>query len=134
MRRLIYTSCSLVGDQRCDITTIVSSSAHRNEQAGITGMLWAGEGCFAQVLEGSADEVDVTMGRIRNDPRHTDIEVLLDGEVRARQFGNWSMKQAGDGEATAFMVGFALSQQSAAARRLYEIVLASVEREGLTAD
>lgn len=126
MRRLIYVSRSLIDATISEVRAITSRSIKRNESVGITGMLWAGAGYFAQVLEGSPDQVGATMERIRYDRRHTDVHVLLDRDVCSRQFGNWSMIQADDGPATAFMIGFALSQRSEGARRLYEIVLASV--------
>jgi hypothetical protein len=68
------------------------------------------------------------MKRISLDPRHTDIEVLFDQTVSVRQFGSWSMKQAMDEEASAFMVGFALSQRSPSHTRLHEIILSSLGR------
>jgi hypothetical protein len=129
MRRSIYISRSLLDEQRGGIPSLIYSSAGRNELAGITGLLWIGKGWFAQVLEGSPHAIEATMKRIRVDHRHTDIDVIFDRDVASRQFGSWSMKQAGDEEASAFMVGFALSQKSASGRRLHEIVLASLERE-----
>ncbi len=92
-------------------------------------MLWVGNDNFAQVIEGDADNVGRTMGRIRADRGHTDIEVLLDRPVLSRQFGNWSMQHASDDAASAhgttFMIGFALGKRTASAKRLYEIVVAS---------
>ena len=124
MRRLIYISRSLM--DASEIGSLVTVSTERNARVGITGMLWASNGCFAQVLEGDREQIAATMRRIARDPRHADIEVLLDREVTSRQFGNWSMRSAEDGEATAFMVGFALTQHTEPAERLREIVLASV--------
>ena len=97
--------------------------------AGVTGMLWSnGEG-FAQVIEGEPDQIASTMERIRNDPRHADVEVLLDRSVLSRQFGSWSMRRASDDDGsshgTAFMIGFAMSECTASSRRLYEIVLSA---------
>jgi hypothetical protein len=125
MRRLIYISRSLT--DAGEIGSIMSASVVRNEHVGITGMLWAGDGCFAQVLEGDAEQIEATMDRIRADHRHTDIDVLLDREVMTRQFGDWSMRYADDGEATAFMIGFALGQRTAGTQRLYEIIVASID-------
>jgi hypothetical protein len=72
---------------------------------------------------------DLAHAVIRRDPSHTDITVLLDRSVLFRQFGNWSMRCAGDDEAsahgTSFMIGFAMGERTAASKRLYEIVLSS---------
>ena len=92
-------------------------------------MLWADGASFAQVIEGGSDEVGSTMDRIRVDRRHTDIEVLLDRAVISRQFGTWSMRRAGDDDASAhgttFMIGFAMGERTALAKRLYDIVMSS---------
>ena len=126
MRRLIYISRSLT--DAGDLASILSSSIERNGRVGLTGMLWAANGWFAQVLEGDAEQVDVTMKRICDDQRHANIEVLLDRPVASRQFGNWSMRYADDDEATAFMIGFALSQSTPGAQRLYDIIVASFDQ------
>jgi hypothetical protein len=80
-------------------------------------MLWLDGANFAQVIEGDPDQVELTMERIRDDPRHADIEVLLDRSVLSRQFGTWSMRCAGSDEASAhgtcFMIGFAMVERTA---------------------
>ncbi|RYD21728.1 MAG: BLUF domain-containing protein [Spirochaetia bacterium] len=124
MRRLIYTSKALVDAHA--VAQIMATSIRRNAEADITGMLWTADDCFAQVLEGAHHDVGTTFGRIRYDRRHEGVQILLDREVSSRQFGSWSMREADDGEATAFMLGFALSQHTPAAARLHQIVLGSV--------
>ncbi|MDB5696231.1 MAG: activator of photopigment and puc with domain protein [Sphingomonas bacterium] len=51
-----------------------------------------------QVLEGSPEAVEETMTRIRQDPRHREIDVLSDKGVAAREFGQWSMADRRRGE------------------------------------
>jgi hypothetical protein len=129
LRRLIYISRSLIGADPAGIDEIVFSSIRRNAAADVTGMLWADGRNFAQVIEGAGDQVKLTMERIRTDRRHTDIVELLDRPILSRQFGNWSMRRAGDDEAsapgTAFMIGFAMGERTMPAKRMYEIVVAS---------
>jgi hypothetical protein len=129
LRRWIYISRSLIGADPKGIDAIVSSSVKRNAAAEVTGMLWADGRNFAQVLEGSSDQVQLTMERIRTDHRHTDIVELLDRPVLSRQFGSWAMRRAGDDEASAhgttFMIGFAMGERTKPAERLYEIIVAS---------
>lgn len=112
-----------------EIEAIVSSSISCNATTDVTGMLWADGHHFAQVIEGNPTAVEQTMGRIRTDARHADIEVLFDRQVSSRQFGQWSMRRATDDEesalGSAFIIGFALSIPTAPAERLYQIVLAS---------
>lgn len=129
MRRIIYISRSLVDGDPNAIAGIVAGSVAWNTTAGITGMLWSDGANFTQVIEGASDQIELTMERIRRDPSHTDITVLLDRSILSRQFGNWSMRCAGDDEAsahgTSFMIGFAMGERTAASKRLYEIVLSS---------
>jgi hypothetical protein len=129
IRRIIYVSRSLIGADPDGIADIVSSSIRWNTEVGVTGMLWADGSAFAQVIEGAPDKAGATMDRIRTDLRHTDIEVLLDREVLSREFGTWSMRCAGDDEAsthgTAFLIGFARGEHTRAAQRLYQVVLAT---------
>jgi hypothetical protein len=129
LRRLIYLSRSLVGADPSALEPIVSSSIARNAEADVTGMLWADGQNFAQVIEGDFAEISETMDRIRADHRHTDLVVLLDRPVSSRQFGDWSMRLAADdvesSHATTFMIGFAMGERSASAKRLYEIIVAS---------
>ena len=129
MRRIIYTSRSLIRDDLAELDAIVAEAIVRNGKAGITGMLWSDGANFAQVIEGSHDAVGATMDRIRADPRHTDVEVVLDRAVLSRQFGNWAMRSADGGEAstagTAFLLGFALSDSAASMKRLHDIIIAT---------
>lgn len=129
LHRVIYLSKSLIGADPDGIAAILASSIHWNTQVEVTGMLWADGQHFAQVIEGDPGAVGRTMDRIRGDQRHADIEVLLDRQVASRQFGSWSMRRAGDDDASAhgttFMIGFALSSSNASAGRLYQIILAS---------
>jgi hypothetical protein len=129
MRRIIYTSRSLTEGNLAELDAIVAESIVWNTKAGITGMLWSDNTNFAQVIEGGLDEVGATMDRIRADPRHTDIEIVLDRPILSRQFGNWAMRRADDGEAstpgTTFLLGFALGERTASAKRLYKIIIAA---------
>jgi hypothetical protein len=129
LHRLIYISRSLIGADPEGIDAIVFSSIKRNAAAEVTGMLWADGRNFAQVIEGPGDQVKLTMESIRTDRRHTHIVELSSRPVRSRQFGSWSMRRAGDDEASAhgttFMVGFAMGERTVAAKRLYDIVVAS---------
>ncbi len=90
MQRLIYVSCS-VSRSKVDIGPILEQSRHNNALDGVTGLLWTDCIRFIQVLEGSDDAVTATFARIKADPRHQDIEVVLHTQIDAREFGDWSM-------------------------------------------
>jgi hypothetical protein len=135
LRRLIYISNSLIGVDADQLDAILKSSSSWNAEHDVTGVLWAHPESFAQVLEGQPESVELTMDRIRADRRHSDIEGLLDRSVLSRQFGDWSMRLAADdtptAQATAFMIGFAMGERTASAKRLYDIVLESGGQTGV---
>ena len=60
-------------------------------ELSITGLLLYANGSFMQLLEGSKDRIDFLMERIKNDPRHRQVDVLQQGYIAERQFPNWSM-------------------------------------------
>lgn len=129
MRRLIYVSTSQIGDDPGELDRIVEYSRVRNEQAGITGMLWFNGTSFIQVLEGDHGVVDETLRRIRIDVRHTDLRIIADRDVTTRMFGDWAMRQANHNadcvEQTAFLVGYAGKECPKLARGILEIIAAS---------
>jgi hypothetical protein len=77
--------------QSLDLRAIVQSSAARNELSRIGSFMVADGGFFAQVIEGPAGEVRALAARIRRDPRHTDMQIVLEGAASEREFSEWSM-------------------------------------------
>jgi methanogenic corrinoid protein MtbC1 len=73
----------------------------RNRAESISGLVLYDEGRFFQWLEGPVESVGRIIHSIRNDPRHTDIEVIDDQSVQTRMFTDWSMKLAATGQAVA---------------------------------
>jgi methanogenic corrinoid protein MtbC1 len=69
----------------------------RNRRDAITGVVLYDNDRFFQWLEGPTENVERIMRDIRNDPRHTDLEVLDDHPCLARIFGDWDMKLAARG-------------------------------------
>ncbi len=91
MRRIIYLSTSRNLMSNAEIEEILAVSRRRNQEDQVTGLLVYHEGCFFQALEGTAQAVQTVFGRIKKDPRHASILMLLDAEVEARAFPDWSM-------------------------------------------
>ncbi|WP_322409892.1 BLUF domain-containing protein [Microbacterium invictum] len=79
-----------VGDDT--LRDILTESRENNAQSGVTGVLLYREGQFVQVLEGPRDTVESLVRTITDDPRHTDIRVVLDEPIDERQFGEWTME------------------------------------------
>lgn len=62
-----------------------------NRRAGLTGMLLFHRRHFLQLLEGPETAVGNVFDRIAQDPRHTNVRVLLREVVPTRSFAAWTM-------------------------------------------
>lgn len=107
LTRLVYSSESrLVEENRtAELKRMLSTARRLNEDNGITGFLLATTGAFAQVLEGRKETVEETYGRIMLDPRHDNLNLLLDTPIGARIFDKWAMGFADADGTKAFIFG-----------------------------
>ena len=90
LSHLIYLS-SLDTESVPELPEIVRTSVRNNTARGITGMLLCYDRDVIQVLEGERKEIDQVFEKIQRDGRHSGIMVLINREIEARQFTNWSM-------------------------------------------
>jgi hypothetical protein len=88
---LIYVSSAVKLLSQKELFDILEVSRRNNEKVGITGMLLYKEGNFMQFLEGPKEEVCATLDRIKKDPRHRGLIVLLQQEHPNREFTEWAM-------------------------------------------
>jgi hypothetical protein len=133
---LIYVSVSTLRlpAQAGEVDAIVDWSQRHNREVGVTGALVFTEKRFAQYLEGPADAVDALMGRILQDPRHRDIELVFRRPILRRHFATWALAYAGP---STFVAGHVLSLVDARgvtarnkyADRLIEIMSQFVEAQ-----
>jgi Sensors of blue-light using FAD len=91
LHHLIYQSTAVTPFSAAELERLLNQSRPHNTAAGITGILLYDGSRFMQVLEGSPEAVAATFGRIRNDCRHTEVQVLADGPIGRRQFEDWLM-------------------------------------------
>lgn len=77
-------------DER-DIEQILAQSRRNNANRRITGHLQCHGGIFFQVLEGPDETLDELMVKLRQDPRHTGMNLLFRQAISRRTFANWSM-------------------------------------------
>ncbi|MEV7873097.1 BLUF domain-containing protein [Microbacterium sp. NPDC089188] len=73
------------------LAELLAQSRRSNHEHDLSGMLLYRRGRFFQVLEGPKDAVDELMAKIRRDPRHDEIRVLLTEEIEERRFEEWTM-------------------------------------------
>jgi hypothetical protein len=91
LTQLIYISRA-VGPQTTTVTSQILETARAfNKSHDLTGVLCQGKGLYVQVLEGERSVVNSLYRRIAADSRHEDAEIVLFGEIKNRQFKDWSM-------------------------------------------
>ena len=88
---LIYSSLASPDTTETDMKAILEASERNNKADGITGMLIFHNGSFIQMLEGENDKVLASYHKIQDDPRHTAVIKLFEGETDKRHFPNWKM-------------------------------------------
>ncbi|QDC08530.1 BLUF domain-containing protein [Oceanicola sp. D3] len=106
MHQLVYRSIALEEEFGESDLDILLKALTFNRRAGITGFLWRGREQFFQALHGPREVLLALMERIRQDPRHRDVEMLLSEDTDApTPFNDWAM---GYNYVTEDMLGLAL--------------------------
>ena len=75
-----------------NVARILIKSRINNRKNGLVGVLYFGDGCFFQCLEGTEDAVYGLMGKLSSDPRHKDIKIISQKVIKELTFVEWSMK------------------------------------------
>lgn len=91
MYYLIYSSMASPSIEESDLKNIIVAAEKNNSKDEITGMLIYHDGTFFQMLEGSKENVQAAFEKIRDDPRHSAIIKLFEGETSKRHFPDWKM-------------------------------------------
>jgi Sensors of blue-light using FAD len=96
--QLIYISRSTFGASESfngidpSVGRILLKSRTSNHKNGLVGVLYFGNGCFFQCLEGSEESVDDLYAKLHVDSRHTDLKLLSRKPITALSFEDWAMK------------------------------------------
>jgi hypothetical protein len=93
----VYRSRAVAPLSATELHELTMAAEARNRREAITGLVLYDDNRFFQWLEGPAENVERIMRSIRNDPRHTDLEMLHDKAAQSRIFGDWNMKLAARG-------------------------------------
>jgi FAD-dependent sensor of blue light len=91
MHRLVYVSSAVELFSETELERLLKKSRRNNESAGLTGMLLYKDGNFMQCLEGPREAVQTLEARIRVDPRHRGMIVLLTEDDVQPEFKEWAM-------------------------------------------
>lgn len=89
---ILYRSKAVQPPTPAELDAIVSEAQDRNRALGITGMLLYENGRYLQTLEGPPIELDQIWASVRQDNRHTQIEVLSEQLAPGRLFTGWHMQ------------------------------------------
>lgn len=87
-----------------NVGRILQASRTNNARRGVGGVLFYGDGCFFQCLEGERDIVKPLLETIRQDKRHTDIRVVSEQSAKQRYFEDWTMKYTSINDAVKTML------------------------------
>ena len=91
LSRFFYVSVRTDPGDMAAVRHILQISRRNNRRLDVTGCLLVAGPLFAQVLEGRRDDVVPLVERIRRDPRHGAVRVLVERPASIRQYGEWSM-------------------------------------------
>jgi hypothetical protein len=91
LKRIVYCSQANYDVSPDELLSLLAAARRHNERVGLSGMLLYCSQSFLQVLDGEVDVVDSTYAHICADDRHTNVRLLLDIEVEAPLFPDWTM-------------------------------------------
>ena len=93
MHLIVYTSEYVPGNDDIGdvLSDIVKTAKARNPGRGITGLLFYHNHRFIQFIEGKQHALEELMAELENDPRHCNIERIIDQSVKERGFKRWNM-------------------------------------------
>lgn len=87
---LCVSHCTVpLGEWSAAVTDIQLVSAARNSMLDITGLLIATPGWFAQLLEGSPENVDSVVMSILADMRHCDMRIVRRKMIERPRCSTW---------------------------------------------
>jgi len=93
LKNIIYKSTSLMHSFK-ELIQLSDEASQKNHKKNITGFLIYDNVNFLQYIEGAPEQLDILMGKLQNDKRHRDIEVLHQSSLESRLFSEWGMRIA----------------------------------------
>lgn len=89
--QLVYVSHPTKALNMAGLVGIMTKAQYKNLRLDISGLLIFHNGKFMQLLEGSESAVKDLFATIRQDPRHMDVDVLLEIKSTSRCMPSWVM-------------------------------------------
>jgi hypothetical protein len=108
MKRMIYCSQATGDFTPEELISLLELAREKNQASGLTGMLLYSSQSFLQMLEGDPAALEETYQRIVGDERHINLRLLMNSDVPARLFPDWTMgfEHVDDEELAEDLVGF----------------------------
>ena len=93
IKQLVYISKATVPFTTDSLKELTEVANVNNEKLNVTGCMVYASGYFLQLLEGSAESVDILYRKIEKDVRHKGTKLLLESRVDEdrRLFDKWFM-------------------------------------------
>ncbi|WP_373518183.1 BLUF domain-containing protein [Pricia sp.] len=88
---LVYRSIQNPVLGQNEIRSLLEQVKDFNRANDITGCLLFYNDEFVQYLEGDKQCVEALFEKIKQDWRHSEVNVLISGHINVREFENWSM-------------------------------------------
>jgi hypothetical protein len=70
---------------------LLEHARQKNTALNVTGLLCYDHKQFLQIIEGETDVILDLFHKILNDPRHTNVRILHEGDIESRAFSDWKM-------------------------------------------
>ncbi len=88
---LIYASQATEPMTEQALNELQKAAKTSNRLSGITGFLVHQDGHFMQMLEGRRDTLFALLEKIKADPRHHNVHLIIEGPARQRVFADWGL-------------------------------------------
>ncbi|MEM7729001.1 MAG: BLUF domain-containing protein [Pseudomonadota bacterium] len=88
---IVYSSETPAPMDADAVRALLEHSRRKNADWGVTGLLCYDQRQFLQIIEGETDVILDLFHAIQNDPRHTNLRILHEGDIETRAFDDWKM-------------------------------------------
>ena len=88
---IVYSSETPTPLEADEVRALLHHARQKNAKWNVTGLLCYDHQRFLQIIEGETDVILDLFHAIQNDPRHTNVRILHEGDIEARAFDDWKM-------------------------------------------
>lgn len=105
--QIIFASVANRRLTKDEVSDLLHIARKNNESVDVGGMLIHHDGCFLQVLEGPRIAVEAIYTRVKTDPRHRNVKLLLRYGISEVEFGESAMAYLDAGTCDKGLKGYA---------------------------